>query len=109
MTKEILELVRTGIHYGLHLVFPLFIAYHFFQKEWKKTYAILWATMLIDVDHVLAHPIFDPNRCSINFHPLHTFYAGAIYFSLLFFRKTKIWGIGLVLHLITDAIDCLWL
>ena len=25
-------------------------------------------TMLIDLDHLLANPVFDPDRCSINFH-----------------------------------------
>jgi len=64
--------------------------------------------MLIDVDHLLANPIFDPNRCSINFHPLHTYWALAIYVAMLFFRKTRIVGVGLVFHLITDFIDCLW-
>lgn len=64
--------------------------------------------MLIDVDHLLASPIFDPNRCSINFHPLHTYWALAIYVVMLFFRKTRIVGVGLVFHLITDFIDCLW-
>ena len=66
------------------------------------------ATMLIDLDHLLANPIFDPNRCSINFHPLHTYWALAIYVVMLFFRKTSIVAVGLVFHLITDFIDCLW-
>lgn len=66
------------------------------------------ATMAIDVDHLLASPIFDPNRCSINFHPLHTYWALAIYVVMLFFRKTRIVAVGLVFHLITDFIDCLW-
>ncbi len=66
------------------------------------------ATMLIDLDHLLANPIFDPNRCSINFHPLHTYWALAIYVVMLFFRKTRIVAVGLVFHLITDFIDCLW-
>ena len=64
--------------------------------------------MLIDVDHLFAVPIFDPNRCSINFHPLHTYWALGIYVALLFFRKTRVIGVGLVFHLLTDFIDCLW-
>lgn len=66
------------------------------------------ATMLIDLDHLLAVPIFDPDRCSINFHPLHTYWALGAYVILLFFRKTRIVGVGLVFHLITDFLDCLW-
>lgn len=71
-------------------------------------YLILIATMLVDLDHLLASPIFDPNRCSINFHPLHTYYAMAVYVGLLFFRRPfNIIGIGLLFHMLTDLINCL--
>jgi len=65
-------------------------------------------TSLIDIDHLLATPIFDANRCSINFHILHTYYAMIVYAGLLFFRKTRIVGVGLLFHLLTDFQDCLW-
>ena len=58
------------LHYGLHFLFPALIALVFFRNEGKKAYLIMIATMLVDLDHLLANPIFDPNRCSINFHPL---------------------------------------
>lgn len=64
--------------------------------------------MLVDLDHLLADPIFDPNRCSINFHPLHTYWAMMIYVIMLFFRKTRIVAIGLLMHMLTDSIDCWW-
>lgn len=64
--------------------------------------------MLVDLDHLLADPIFDPNRCSINFHPLHTYWAMMIYVVMLFFRKTRIVAIGLLMHMLTDSIDCWW-
>lgn len=97
-------------HYFLHLGFPFFIAFLFFRKDWKKVYLILIATMLVDLDHVFATPIFDPNRCSIGFHPLHTPYAIVVYIIMLFFPKTiRIIGIGLLLHMLTDFIDCTWL
>ena len=64
--------------------------------------------MLVDLDHLLADPIFQADRCSINFHFLHTYYAMIFYVALLFFRKPiKIIGIGLLLHMLTDLIDCL--
>ncbi|MFY7707425.1 MAG: DUF6122 family protein [Flavobacteriales bacterium] len=95
------------IHYFLHLGFPLILALVFFRSEWKKVYLTLLATMLVDLDHLLADPIFDPNRCSINFHPLHTYYAMIVYVALLFFKKPyNIIGLGLVLHMLTDALDC---
>ena len=94
------------IHYGLHFIVPFFIAYFFFKENWKKVYLIFLASMLIDLDHLLADPIFDSSRCSINFHPLHTYYAAGIYAVGLFFRKTQILAFALLFHLLTDFIDC---
>jgi hypothetical protein len=97
-------------HYFLHFGFPFFIAFIFFRKEWKKAYLILIATMLVDLDHLLVEPIFETNRCSINFHFLHTYYAILIYILLLFFRKPfRMIGIGLLFHMLTDFIDCLFM
>lgn len=62
--------------------------------------------MLVDLDHLLANPIFEENRCSVNFHPLHSYLAITIYFLALFFQKTKIIGIALLFHMLTDFIDC---
>ena len=35
--------------------------------------------MAVDLDHLLADPIFDPHRMSIGFHPLHSYPAIAVY------------------------------
>lgn len=67
------------------------------------------ATMLVDLDHFLADPIFSPDRCSIGFHPLHSEWAIGIYFILLFFPKSRIVAIGLLYHMLTDYQDCLWM
>ena len=99
--------MQTFTHYFLHFGAPLLIALTFFRKDWKKVYLILIATMLVDLDHLLANPIFQANRCSINFHVLHTYYAMLIYVGLLFFRKPfRIIGIGLLFHMFTDFVDC---
>lgn len=101
-------IAQSVLHYFLHLVFPMVLAFIFFRKEWKKAYLILLATMLVDLDHLLADPIFQPDRCGINFHPLHTYYAMGVYFILLFLRKPfNIIGLGLLFHMLTDYIDCL--
>lgn len=104
-----METLRFLIHYGMHFLLPGLIAYLFFKDSWKKAWLLMLLTMLIDVDHLFATPIFDANRCSINFHPLHTYYALLVYILLLCFKKTRVIGVGLVLHIITDYIDCLWL
>jgi len=64
------------------------------------------ATMLVDVDHILADPIYDPQRCSIGFHPLHHLGFIGLYLVLCFVPKARLVGIGLVLHMALDTIDC---
>ncbi|WP_299437351.1 DUF6122 family protein [uncultured Aquimarina sp.] len=97
---------RLVTHYGFHFLIPLGIALLFFPKQWKKVYFIFIGAMLIDLDHLLADPIFDPNRCSIGFHFLHSIYAIIGYIILLFPKKTRIIGVALLWHIITDQLDC---
>jgi hypothetical protein len=81
----------------------------FFRSDWKHAYLLLIATMLVDVDHLLATPIYDPMRCSIGFHPLHSFIAISIYLLLCFLAKLRylrIIALGLIIHMILDSIDC---
>ena len=100
-------MTQTVIHYFLHLGFPLIIALVFFRKDYKRAYLVMLATMLVDVDHLQASPIFVPDRCSINFHPLHTYAAMALYVGLLFLKKPYRWiGAGLIWHMATDLNDC---
>jgi hypothetical protein len=94
------------LHISLHLIVPLVVVGLFFKKEWKIAYFIMLSTMLVDLDHLLANPIYDPNRCSIGFHPLHQPWFIAFYFILSFYPKTRFIGIGLVIHMVLDAIDC---
>jgi hypothetical protein len=66
-------------------------------------------TMVVDIDHLLATPIYDPQRCSIGFHPLHTWGAMGIYSGMLLYARTRVVGAGLLVHMALDAIDCLWM
>lgn len=99
-------MIQSCIHYGIHFIIPLIIALLFFKKSWKKAYLIMILGMLIDFDHLLATPIFQPNRCSINFHPLHSYYAIVLYALLLIPNKTRWIGLGLCIHIIADSVDC---
>ena len=101
-------MIQFIIHYGMHFLMPGFIAYFFFKEHWKKVYFIFICTMLVDLDHIIANPVFDPNRCSIGYHPLHTYYAIAVYTILLIPGKSRILAIGLLFHMLTDYLDCLW-
>ena len=95
------------LHYFLHLIFPGAVAYLLFKAGWKRAYLIMLATMLVDLDHLFATPIFDACRCSIGFHPLHSFPAIILYFILLFPLKTRIIALGLLIHMAADWIDCM--
>ena len=100
-------MMQTLIHYFFHFGMPLIVAYVFFRNDYKRVYLILLATMLVDLDHLLATPIFSPNRCSINFHPLHSYYAMAVYVTMLVLPKPyRVIGLGLLLHMMTDLNDC---
>jgi len=93
-------------HIILHFLVPAIVVFLFYREQMLKTWLILIATMVVDVDHLLAVPIYDPNRCSVGFHPLHSYYAIGIYVILLFFPKTRLVGLGLVIHMALDYIDC---
>lgn len=95
------------IHYLIHFLLPLIVALFLFKNQWKKAYVIMILGMLIDLDHLLATPIFSPNRCSINFHPLHSYYAIVLYCLLLIPQKTRLIGLGLTIHILADSVDCL--
>jgi hypothetical protein len=62
---------------------------------------------LIDLDHLLADPVFVEGRCSVGFHLLHGYWAGAVYFLLAVISKTRLIGLGLLIHVLVDSLDCL--
>jgi len=93
----------------MHFLVPGLIAFVFFKNEWKKAWFIFILTMIVDIDHLIATPIFSATRCSINYHPLHSYFAISIYVVLSFIPKTRIIAIGLLFHMLTDFIDCFWI
>ncbi len=104
-----MDILQQIIHYSGHLLIPGLIAWLLFRKNWKSAWLIMLATMIIDLDHLLADPIFDSDRCGIEFHPLHSYYAIGVYAILLISPKTRIVGVGLVFHIIIDYLDCMWM
>lgn len=113
-------------HIALHFIVPLLVALVFYSSRWRNTALILIATMMVDVDHLLADPIYDADRCSIGFHPLHTTPAIVVYAALFVLplavgreaeggelqpraRVLHLIGLGLLIHMALDGIDCLGL
>ena len=102
-----MDVFQVLLHYSLHFLLPGIVAFVFYRTYWKKAWLVLLATMLVDLDHLLVRPIFDPNRCGVGFHLLHSEYAMGVYGILFLIPKTRLVGLGLLLHLATDSIDCL--
>ena len=102
-------MIRNIVHYGLHFAFPFLISFLFYRDRFFKTALVLLAGIVIDIDHLLASPVFDPNRCSIGYHPLHSYEAICIYGVLFIFKKTRIIGLALLIHILADTADCLML
>jgi len=98
--------LSSAIHLASHFVVPALIAWLFFREQWLRAWLIMIATMLVDLDHLLANPIYDPNRCSVGFHPLHTPPAIIVYVMLVLPKPTRLVGLGLLIHMMLDGIDC---
>jgi hypothetical protein len=102
-------MTRPLLHILLHVLVPGIIAWVVYRQRWTHAWVIMVLTMLVDLDHVLATPIYDPHRCSIGFHPLHTWWAITVYCGLLAWPRTRLLGAGLVIHMVLDASDCVWM
>ena len=100
--------MQSFVHYFLHLAAPGILAWAFYRKSWLKAWVVMLCTMAVDLDHLLAVPVFDACRCSIGFHPLHSWWAIGVYAAMLFHPKTRLAGIGLLWHMVVDGIDCGW-
>ncbi len=115
--------LRPLLHLLLHLAIPLLVARLCYPGRWRFAAFVMLATMIVDADHLLARPIYDPARCSIGFHPLHTtapiiFYGILAVVPLIVGQRTvgtrhrrtvdvlHLVGVGLLIHMALDAIDC---
>lgn len=96
------------LHLLLHALVPGLVAWLAFRPRWRRAWLIMVATMIVDADHLLASPVYDPARCSIGFHPLHTAPAIALYVLLSAWPRTRLVGVGLLIHMVLDALDCAW-
>ena len=97
------------LHVILHILVPLAVAKAVWSKKWTRPFLIMAITIAVDLDHLLADPIFDPNRCSIGTHPLHSWPAFGVYFACLFSPQLRIAALGLLIHMSLDGVDCLFL
>jgi hypothetical protein len=112
------------LHLASHFLVPVLLGLVAYPARWYRASLLMVATMAVDLDHLLAVPVYDPNRCSINFHPLHStlavvLYAAAFVTPLLIGRdrsgrnlRPGAWvvhvvGLGLLVHMALDWSECL--
>ena len=100
---------RAVFHLVLHVIVPLAVARLVWPQDWKRAALWMLAAWVIDLDHLLADPVYAPGRCSIGFHPLHRMPAIVVYVLLLLPRRTRLLAIGLLVHMGLDALDCAWM
>lgn len=98
--------LRPIVHLVLHVAVPAAVALVWYRDRWFRSWCWLMVGWLIDVDHLLADPVYSPGRCSIGFHPLHTAPAMLVYGLLTVPRRTRLLGLGLLIHIGLDALDC---
>lgn len=95
------------VHLMLHFVTPVLLARLAFPDRWKRLALIMVLTMAVDLDHLLANPVYDPLRCSIGFHPLHSYPAIAAYLLMLALPQARFAALGLLIHMGLDGLECI--
>ena len=111
------------LHLLLHFVVPIAVALLVYRAHSLRAAVVMLSTMVVDLDHLLADPIYDPERCSIGFHPLHTVPAIALYLGVFLTtialarrygstgddrwrRLAQLISLGLLIHMTLDWADC---
>ena len=94
------------LHISLHFIIPAIVVALFFRQQWGKAFLIMASTILVDIDHLLATPVYDAMRCSIGFHPLHQWPPIVGYALLTLHPVSRLIGLGLLIHMSLDSIDC---
>ncbi len=106
-----MDLLQPILHYGGHWLVPFAIGWLIWRENWLRAGLVIASANLIDLDHLLADPIFDPNRCSIGFHYLHGWVGAGLYAAMIALPKAPWWvralGIGALWHLAVDYGDCM--
>lgn len=102
-------MVRSIVHIALHILVPGAVSRIACKSRWLIAWLIMASTMVVDLDHLLADPIFDPNRCGIGFHLLHSYPAIGVYFLMALVPMLRLMAFGLMVHMGLDITDCIWM
>ncbi len=100
---------RPGLHIAAHFFVPALVARFGFAERRLRAWLVMVSTMAVDLDHLLATPVYDPSRLSLGFHPLHAWALQPVYVLLALWPRTRLVGLGLVVHMVLDGVDGLWM
>jgi len=98
---------RFAFHLFLHIFVPALVAKIAYKERFYWAWGMMMVTMLVDLDHLFANPVFDSARCSIGHHFLHSYTAISIYIVLIVISKCRVYGVGLTIHMLLDGLDCI--
>lgn len=101
--------LRAILHLAGHVALPALAARLIFPRAFRRAWLLMLLANLVDLDHLVQDRVYDPNRCSIEEHPLHTAPAIAGYALLLLPARSRMLGVGLLLHMAWDQVDCWWM
>lgn len=110
-------------HLLLHVIVPIAVALLVYRADSLRAAVVMLSTMAVDLDHLMADPIYDPERCSIGVHPLHAapaivLYLGVFLTTLALARRygstgdhrerrlAQLISLGLLIHMALDWADC---
>ncbi len=107
MIKEIILKSDWWIHIlASLLLFGLVYAVEYkYLKRKLKLRNVFWQIMLanlIDLDHLFTYPMYEPGRCSIDNHFLHSRYFIVVYV-LGLFTKFRYFFLSVLVHLLIDS------
>ncbi|MEP3051278.1 MAG: DUF6122 family protein [Erythrobacter sp.] len=102
------EALQPFLHYGGHWLVPFAIGWLIWRDNWLRAGLVIVSANLVDLDHLLTDPIFDPNRCSVGFHLLHGWEAALAFLLMLAIPRwwARAFAIGALWHLAVDWGDC---
>jgi len=99
-------MLRPIVHGLLHVLVPGLVARLGWAERWGRAWLVMVLTNAVDLDHLLADPVYDADRCSLGFHPLHSWPAQPVWIALALWPRTRVLGVGVVLHMLLDGLDC---
>ena len=83
--------MRFFIHMIMHFAVPAALARAVGKDGWRTRCWQALSAMIIDIDHLLADPILDPNRCSVGFHPPHRVGSNSLCGAHTYPSDTLVW------------------